>query len=498
MKMRNRLHNLLVLREYLGALLFVFGLLILFPLIPLVIYYRAGAVEADSMVFLVPAAVSFFLGGALKWRRPFRPLSGASSMLLCVVGWLALSAVGAVPFCAGLNVSYLDAYFESVCGFTTTGITMLTGLDTMPRSILFWRSFIQWLGGLGILTFLLLVVSAGGSAHIMFTAESHKIFSKRPAPGLFRTLRILWSIYAAFTVLIAALLLLAGMSVYDAVVHALTCLSTGGYSPYDASIAYFGDSGRYPYYVAIEYVIIFGMVLGGTNFFIHYRVLTGGVRALWDNLESKLWWGMLAGATLLVALSRCLSFGEADLSETVRHSLFQVVSIATTTGYATRGIGTAYFPPLAKQVFLVLMVVGGCVGSTSGGIKVLRIGVLLKMVVRQVQRVMRGRRAVNLILVDGDKVDAEEIRRVSALFFAWVALLAVGGGITALLSPHLGPMEAASGMFSALGNIGPCYISVEAMGQLDPLVKLTYIIGMLAGRLEILPVLLLFSRKAWQ
>jgi trk system potassium uptake protein TrkH len=143
------------------------------------------------------------------------------------------------------------------------------------------------------------------------------------------------------------------------------------------------------------------------------------------------------------------------------------------------------------------MVVGGCVGSTGGGIKVLRIGVLLKMVGRQVRRVIHGRSAVNLVVVDGYIMEAEEVRRISALFFAWVVLLALGGGVTAFLS-DLGPLEAASGMFSALGNIGPCFISGEEMVQLDPIVKIVYIIVMLAGRLEILPILLLFSRRAWR
>jgi len=189
--------------------------------------------------------------------------------------------------------------------------------------------------------------------------------------------------------------------------------------------------------------------------------------------------------------------GDGHVGSVFRTSLFQVVALATTTGFATRDIGSAYFPSLARLVFLVLMVIGGCVGSTGGGIKVLRIGVLLKMVGRQMRRVIYGRAAVVPVLVDKAAIEPEELRRIAALFFAWVALLALGAGITALLS-DLGPVESASGMFSALGNIGPCYISVESMAQLHPIVKMTYILGMLAGRLEILPILLLFSRRAWR
>ena len=494
--MRNRLSYFLPLLDYIGALFWIFGLLILTPLGVLAWRARAGHEDVSPLVFVVPALIAFCLGLLLKRKAAFKPLDNRRSMLLCALGWIVISAVGALPFWWALDVSYLDAYFESMSGFTTTGITMLQGLDAMPRSILFWRALIQWVGGLGILTFFLALVFTARSAHSLFSAESHKIVSKRPVPGLFRTLRILWTIYAAFTVLSIVLLVVQGMSFYDATAHSMTAISTGGYSPYDASIDHYHQAG-YRNFAAIEATLTFVMLLGGMNFLVHYRVLTGNLRALWDNMEMRLWWCLLAGATLLVAGNHWMRFGFDHVLDTVRYALFQVVSIITTTGFATKDIGTDYFPALAKQIFLILMVVGGCVGSTGGGIKVMRIGMLLKMVTRQVRHIIYGSSAVNPLLVDGTVVESEEIRRTAALFFAWVALLALGGGITALLS-ELGPLEAASGMFSALGNIGPCYISVEAMSQLDPIIKVTYILGMLAGRLEILPVLLLFFRRTWR
>jgi trk system potassium uptake protein TrkH len=481
---------------YLGALLLMFGFVLVVPLAVQFLYAQQGEVEAPVHTFLVPGAASLFLGLVLKRRKVLAQLDTRRSMILCALAWIAISLVAAAPFVIALGVSWLDAFFESVSGFTTTGITMLTGLDRMPRSILFWRSLTQWLGGLGILTFFLVVTTAGGSAHRLFSAESHKIFSKRPAPGLLHTLKILWGIYAALTGLIVLLLVVEGMSLYDAVSHAFTALSTGGYSPYDASIAHYGGAG-YPYARAIEYTLILGMVLGGTNFFIHYRLLTGDVRSLWDNLEARLWWGLLAGATGILVLDRVLRNGWGDVEATIRGCLFQVTAIATTTGFATEDIAGPTYPALSKQVFLVLMVIGGCVGSTGGGIKVLRIGILFRMVARQIKRVLYGRAVVAPVAVDGEIVDAEEVRRISALFFAWMLLLAVGAGVTALLS-GLGALESASGMFSALGNIGPCYISVGDMTALHPLIKLTYILGMLAGRLEILPILLLFSPRAWR
>ena len=494
--MRNRFRYFFPVLEHLGALFWVFGFVMLAPLAVLWICARQGYREVSVLSFAVPAAVAFVLGVILRRRLTFEPLDTRRSMLLCALGWIAVSALAALPFCiARPGTSYLDAYFEAVSGFTTTGITMFSGLDAMPRSILFWRSLIQWLGGLGILTFFLAVASGRGSAHTLFSAESHKIFSRRPAPGLFHTLKILWSIYALLTALTAALLLLEGMSLFDSVNHAFTALSTGGFSPYDSSIEHYRTSGHN--FVAIEYTLTAAMILGGTNFFIHYRLLAGDARALWDNLEVKLWWLMLAGATALVAMDHFLSGGFVRVEETFRTCAFQVVSLATTTGFGTKDIGGAYFPALAKQVFLVLMLVGGCVGSTGGGIKVLRIGVLWRMVSRQVRRVIHGPSAEALVLVDGEVVEPEELRRIAALFFAWVVLLAFGAGITALLSSH-GPLESASGMFSALGNIGPCYIPVKEVAQLHPLIKITYILGMLAGRLEILPILLLFSPRTWK
>jgi len=492
---RNRFVHLQSILSYLGAVLWIFGIVILLPLIVLGLYARGSGAEVSPGCFLVPSAISFALGFALKRRGALGELDGRDSMLLCALGWICVSAIGAIPFWLGLRIGYLDAYFEAVSGFTTTGITMLQGLDQMPKSVLFWRSLIQWLGGLGILTFFLAVVFTTGSAHNLFGAESHKIFSKRPAPGVFNTLKILWSIYAGFTLLVAAVLMVEGMSAYDAVSHSFTALSTGGYSPYDASIDYYRQAG-YKHFVAIEYTLTFAMLLGGINFFIHYRVFTGHVRALWDNLEIRLWWLILASAVAVVGSDHFIRFGFHDVSATFRCCLFQVVAIATTTGFATKDIGSDYFPAAAKQVFLILMVVGGCVGSTAGGVKVLRLGVLLKMVSCQLRRIVYGPSAVSLVAVDGEVIDPQEVRRISALFFAWIALLAFGGVVTAVLS-NLGPLESASGMFSALGNIGPCYISVSEMRQLHALTKITYIIGMLAGRLEILPILLMFSPRAW-
>lgn len=495
--MRNRFGHLVPVFGYLGRLLLIFGPVCAAPII-VVLLSREGADVRHVAAYALPAAAATLLGLAGALLLPVKGLGGREALLVCVFGWIVISAAGAAPFCILLNSNWLDAYFEAVSGFTTTGITMLSGLDALPPSILFWRALMQWLGGLGIISFFLVLAFHGGAAHALVGAESSKVFSRRPAPGLFHTLRILWFIYIFFTALIAGLLLLEGLGALDSVAHALATVSTGGHSTHDDSIAFFrGGSHNYR---LIEYTIIAGMALGSINFLVHYQVMRGGFRALWGNFEMRLFWAVLFAAVVVIGGERLLRSGDGDIEAAFRNSLFHVLALSN-TGFRTEDIGPGgYFGPAARQIFLALMVMGACVGSTGGGIKVLRIGILFKMVRRQLILIARPASTVAPVVVDGEILSGEEVRRVASIFFAWTALLFVGGAATALLarSAAIGPFEALSGMASALGNIGPCYISPEDMIALHPVVKIVYIFGMLAGRLEILPVLLLFGRGAWK
>jgi len=297
------------------------------------------------------------------------------------------------------------------------------------------------------------------------------------------------------------------MPVFDAVCHALTTLSTGGFSPPDDSIAFYRLTGH-PNYRLIEYTLAFIMMLGGINFLVHYRLLTRDFKALWDNIEIRYWWRLIAVFTTVILIERLYKTGAfgalfthgtvvnlIEFERSFRHSIFQVISILTTSGFATKNIGS--FDAAAKQLFLVMMVIGGCAGSTAGGFKVLRIAILNRLMFRELFKLRTSSKASTGLIIDRKIIPEEEVHRIAALFFTWMALLLVGGVITALFS-NQGPWKSFSGMFSAMGNIGPCYISRQDMIRFHPVVKLTYIFGMLAGRLEILPVLLLFSRKAWK
>jgi trk system potassium uptake protein TrkH len=262
-------------------------------------------------------------------------------------------------------------------------------------------------------------------------------------------------------------------------------------------------------YIVIEYIAIAGMIVGGMNFLIHYKIGRSGIRSLFDDSETRYYFVIIGLFSLIVASEQLFS-GNIDvvnestngsvlmmLESVFRNSLFQVISVMTTTGYGTVDIGSTYFGVAAKQIFLILMIIGGSTGSTSGGFKVLRIVILIRVFERELYKIFAPHHALTDIVLDGRIVDVEEIQRVAGLLFAWLLLLFLGGMVTAVLSNY-SAWQSFSGMFSALGNIGPCYIPASEMGTLHPITKIIYIIGMLAGRLEIIPVILLFSPRSWK
>jgi trk system potassium uptake protein len=483
------MRNLATTLHYLGIVLIAFAFLQALPLLVSAIY--SETVTFPVRIYAIPAVASAALGVGLTLLFKARPLTGGAAMATGALGWFVLSLIGAVPYWLALKITYLDAFFEAVSGFTTTGSTLLVGLDGLPHSILIWRALTEWIGGLGIFTLFLLVALRSGLSHNLLSAEAHKTASKRFSPGLFHSLRILWGIYGGLTVACGLLLWIEGMSPFDAVAHALATVSTGGFSTHDASIAFFRSLGSHRY-DAIQYTIVAFMFLGGTSFLVHWNLLRRRLSAVRNNLELRVWIGLLLVATALVALQ---SSGGA--AERFRLALFQVVSLGTSTGFTTTAIGGVAFGPVAKQVFILLMIVGGCVGSTAGGVKVLRVGVLGKLLWHQLKLVARPNREVVPFVVDGEVIGAEEIERTAAIFFAWIALLFLGGVVTGLLTGFT-PLEAFSGMAAALSNVGPSYIPVKSFLAIGPGLKVFYILAMVAGRLEILPLLLIFVRRVWR
>ncbi|MFW6266043.1 MAG: TrkH family potassium uptake protein [Halanaerobiales bacterium] len=481
-----------------GYLLTVLGLILIIPLLMALMRNEGRIIY---LAFIIPAVSSLTLGFVIEmiFRKKTLNLNIVSSMIVVTFAWLAASLVGSIPFIIGLNVSIIDAVFEAVSGFTTTGITVFEGLDAFPKSIILWRSMMQWLGGLGILTFFLLITfRSEGNLWQLFSAESHKINISRPVPNIYKTIKIFWGIYLLFTLLEIILLYIFQVPLFEAVIHSLTTLSTGGFSNHDLSIAYYRESGH-PYYRQIEYIITLFMLLGGINFLVHFRALTGNVKEYFSNMEMKYFWRIIFYFSLIIFIGRYLISPEilGSLEENFRTIIFQVVSIMTTTGFVTENITGSFFPAVARQLFLGLMLIGGCVGSTSGGIKVMRIAVLNHLFFREMRKIYLPSRAVTPVSIDGQLIDVDEVMKIAALFFGWILLILIGAIITALFS-DLNGYQSFSGMFSAVGNVGPFFFSVEKMVSLSPVIKITYIIGMLAGRLEILPIFLLLSKRLWK
>ncbi|CCU79279.1 Potassium uptake protein TrkH [Halanaerobium saccharolyticum subsp. saccharolyticum DSM 6643] len=483
---------------FLSVLAFIMGFIIVVPLVLAFIYQEGNSIY---QAFYYTIIISLITGTLLK--LPTDPeniyIDLTTAMLLCALGWIIVSILGALPFMIGIEKSFVDSFFEAVSGFTTTGITVFTGLDSMPKSIIFWRSLMQLLGGLGILTFFLLVSTrAKGETWQLFSAESHKINVSRPVPNIFKTVKILWMIYLGFMFLQSIILIFLGLSVFDAFTHSFTTLSTGGFSHYDASIAHYANTG-YKNYILIEYVITFFMFLGGVNFLLHFRFFTKDFESIKQNSELKTFLRLIFYSTVFISILIIVLNTAADFKaeEIFRKTLFQITSIITTTGFGTQSINSTFFPAAARQIFIVFMLIGGSVGSTAGGIKVMRLNILGGLFKREIKKIYLPNHAVLPVTLDKSIIESDEINKLTGLFSFWLVLIFIGGIITSVFS-DLNGWQAFSGMFSAMGNIGPFFFSVEKMASLSPVIKITYIIGMLAGRLEILPIIILFSRQAWK
>ncbi len=494
--------------NYLGSLLQIFGLLFLLPLAVHLIYHEHFPHYHLLAAFLLPGGCLAAGGRLLQKKVPHRVPSIREGMLITAIAWMTATVVSAIPYVIGMNKPLVDALFEAASGITATGMTVFTGLDQLPKCMLFWRSFTQWIGGIGILTFFLVVSFRGGStAATLFGAESSKITSRRPVPGIFNTVKIIWGIYIFFSCSCFLLLWLAGMPLFDALNHALTAVSTGGFSTHDASIAFFSGLRHG---TLLEYILIFFMLMGGMNFLIHFKLVTGDWRAVFEDYEMRWFWSLLAGATLLMVVDHLLHAPGAagtilaptrwpsleKLSRICRQTFFQVSAMLTSTGYTVRDINDPFFPPLARQLFLLLMFVGGCAGSTAGGFKILRLGILWKVLRSEMQRSISSPRRVLPVTIQGQIIDPREIRRVTALLWAWL-LLIVGGAAVGNFFSDLDNWQALSGMLSAVSNMGPAFFTVEKLASLHPVIKLNYIVGMLVGRLEILPFFVIFARQTW-
>ena len=476
----------LVLR-LLGAILLIEALAMA-PSLAISLLYGDG----DALALLSSMALLAALGfPAWRFAHPREQnLRAREGFLVVALSWVLLSAFGALPFViSGLIPNYIDAFFEAVSGFTTTGATLMGNFDGLPRGVMFWRSFTHWIGGMGVLvlTLALLPQMTGRSSHLV-RAESPGPSLSKIVPKMGDTAKILYLIYGALTMIELAALIIAGMSPYDAAIHAMGTAGTGGFSNYGSSVGAFDSA-------VIDAIITFFMVLFGINFALFYRVLVGGWRDALRSEELRWYLALFAGSTLFVSLMILPQYG--TFLNALRYGSCQVATIMSTTGYATADFNL--WPQAVKALIVVLMFIGSCAGSTAGGIKVVRVGILCKLGCREVRRTFQPRK-VQVVRFEGKGVEENRLTQVSAFFFVYVLRVLAGmfrvslEGLYDLETNFTAVLTCISNVGPGLGHVGP----VENFSGYGPFAKVVLSLLMLAGRLELFPILVLFHPSAWR
>ena len=448
---------------------------------------ESGAVQGFLGTLILIIALSVFL---TLFCRNAPSAFYAKEGLVCVgVSWIALSLVGCLPFYISREIPlFVDAFFEIVSGFTTTGSSILPSVEALSAGLLYWRSFSHWLGGMGVLVFLLAFTGGKGQGFTMhlLRAESPGPSVGKLVPKMRTTAAILYIIYVVMTVINVIFLLLGGMSVFEAVCHAFGTAGTGGFGIKADSLA-----GYSPY---LQNVTTIFMILFGVNFSCYYLLLIRQWKNVFTDEEVRLYFGIILGSILLITLNTRSLYG--SLEEAIRHAAFQVGSIITTTGYAT--VDFDLWPSFSKTILLCLMVVGACAGSTGGGLKVARLLLLLKDVRRNIRQMLNPRR-VEVVRNNGSVVREKILDNTNAYLSAYVVIIFAVFLIISLDGFSVGTNFSA--VLCTFNNIGP---GLEAVGptcnfsQYSDLSKLVLSWAMLAGRLEIFPILVLFSRNTWK
>lgn len=471
-----------------GLILLITGIFQLFPLLIAVIDHEPrnilAYIESLCLILLVGSALLLFSRGG---NRMFSAQEGFAATGL---SWIFMSAFGALPFfLSGQIPSYVDAFFEMVSGFTTTGASILTDVEALSRCNLFWRSFSHWLGGMGVLVFLLAVVPGarknGGTGIYLMRAESPGPSVDKLTPHLRQTAMILYGIYILLTALCIGCLLLGGMPVFDSFCIAFGTAGTGGFAIKNSSM------GGYSYF--LQTVVTVFMFLFGVNFSLYYMLLLRKFKAVFKNEELRLYFGIAASSIVLIAINISCMYN--TVYEAVHHAAFQVVSIMTTTGYGT--VDFEQWPAFSKAILLSLMFIGASAGSTGGGLKVSRVLLLMKSIRRTIRKALHPRR-VQPVYMDGRAVSEEVCDNVNAYLAIYCVILVLSFAIISVDGFSIGTNFSA--VASCFNNIGPGFELVGATQNFSiysDLSKIILSLDMLLGRLEIFPLLLLLSPDTW-
>ena len=477
--------NFSIVKRIIGYVLVFVAVLMVLPCIVAVIYQ-----EREGWSFVITAALCLLLGFLIMRKKPENRVFYVKEGFVAVaLSWIIMSVMGSLPFLiTGTITNPIDAMFETVSGFTTTGSSVLSDVEAVSKSVLFWRSFTHWIGGMGVLVFLLsLLHMTGGGSHInLMKAESPGPSVSKLVPTVQSTAKILYNIYLAMTVLEVVFLLIGKMPLFDALTITFGTAGTGGFWIKNDSMA-----GYSPY---LQIVVTVFMILFGVNFSAYFLILRRKVKQAFSMEEVRWYLLIILASIALITLSVRGMYG--SVGEAARHAAFQVGSIITTTGYASTDFNL--WPEVPRTILVLLMFIGACAGSTGGGIKVSRLVILVKTIKKELHTFLHPR-SLKKLKMDGHTLEHETVRATNVFLIAYVLIFSFSVLLVAFDGNDL--ITNFTAVASALNNIGPGLELVGPMGNFGLFsngAKLVLIFDMLAGRLEIFPLLLLFVRDTWK
>ena len=476
-----------------GEIAMIIGALMCVPLFMSFGYHENAAAIGFAVAIGVCVALGI-LGLALRPPKDKRDLRPSSGFAICGLFWILIAMIGALPFCVSKAIpNYIDALFETVSGFTTTGSSIIPAVEDIPRSLLFWRALTQWIGGMGVLVFIIAILPRNDK---MSTA-----LAKAEIPGpqfgklvskLRFTSRILYAIYIALTLMLVAILCICGMPVFDAFCHAFSTASTGGFSVLNGGILAYNSIG-------IEVTITIFMILFSVNFNIYYFILIGHVFKALKNEELICMLLIYFGTVAAIVANLCLTHTYSSFGEALRYTSFNVASVMSTTGFGTGDF--AKWPVLSQALLLGVMCIGGSAGSTAGGLKVSRLIILSKSSFNSLRGTLSPR-TVRALKMDGKALDDATVTNVRSFLILYVfiviistVLVSIGGGMSGSFETNF------SAVIACFNNIGPGIGAVGPYGNyagFNIFAKIVLTFDMLLGRLEILPILLIFTPKSWR
>lgn len=476
--------NYPMLRYLFGMILLIEAAFLALPLGVAVIYG-----ESTGIYFLYTMAAAGLLGFLLTRFKPARrDMYAREGFVFTALTWVVISLIGAAPFTlSGQIPSYLDAVFETVSGFTTTGASILTDVEALDNGMLFWRSFTHWLGGMGILVFMLSLVNMGGQANHLLRAESPGPTVSKMVPNMRKSAAILYGIYIVMTAVEVVLLLIGGMPLFDSLCTAFGTAGTGGFGIKNSSMGYYGS-----YY--LQGVVSVFMALFGVNFNVYFFLLMKKYAMAWRNTEVRAYFAIIAGSTLIITLNILGMFPTAF--DAFHHAFFAVSSVITTTGFSTTDFDL--WPQLSRCILVLLMIVGACAGSTGGGVKVSRLVILCKALGSELRKLLHPR-SVRVLTVDGKPVSRETVQGVQSYMTLYFLVTLVSVLLVAL--DNLDFVTTFTAVMATLNNIGPGLGLVGPTGcfaAFSPLAKIVLTADMLFGRLELFPMLILLMPSTWR